>query len=65
LIAIAIDASTVEAMMPNAGTPLLDIWLKRFGKSPSLAAARGISAQIMVQPFSAPKPDMMTTTAMI
>jgi hypothetical protein len=29
-----------------------------------LAAASGISAQIMVQPLSAPKPEMMTAIAM-
>ena len=34
------------------------------GKSPSFAAASGISAQIIVQPLSAPKPEMMTATAM-
>ena len=28
-----------------------------------MAAASGISAQIIVQPFSAPKPEMMTSTA--
>ena len=50
--------------MPKAGTPFLERRLNRSGKSPSLAAASGISAQIMVQPFSAPKPEMMTTTAM-
>ena len=33
------------------------------GNSPSFAAASGISAQIIVQPFSAPKPEMMTTIA--
>src|SRR6478736_5642580 len=53
---IAIDASTVEATMPNAGTPFLDMCLNR--------AASGISAQIMVQPLSAPNPEMMTATAM-
>src|SRR6516164_8610547 len=62
---MAIDASTVEAMTPKAGTPARDMILKRSGKSPSLAAARGISAQIMVHPFRAPKPEMMTTTAMM
>ena len=43
---IAIDAKVVEAMIPNAGTPALFIRLKRSGNRPSLAAARGISAQI-------------------
>src|SRR5215468_5364296 len=60
---IAIEASTVEAMMPNAGTPLADMRLNRSGNSPSSAAASGISAQIMVQPLSAPRPEMMTATA--
>src|SRR3974390_708897 len=58
------DASRVEAMIPKAGTPDFDMVLNRAGNRPSLAAARGISAQIMVQPLSAPKPEMMTTTAM-
>src|SRR5215472_12827778 len=60
---IAMEASTVEATMPNAGTPLLDMRLKRSGNRPSSAAASGISAQIMVQPLSAPKPEMMTAIA--
>ena len=51
-------------MMPKAGTPFLDKRLNRSSNSPSLAAASGISATIMVQPFSAPKPEMMTTTDM-
>src|SRR3954447_22999481 len=63
-MAIAIDARAVEAMMPNAGTPLLDSCLKRSGNRPSFAAASGISAQIIVQPFSAPSPEMMTMTDM-
>ena len=33
------------------------------GNRPSFAAARGISAQIIVHPFSAPKPEMMTMMA--
>src|SRR6476646_10195498 len=61
---IAIDASTVEATMPNAGTPFLDMCLNLAGNRPSPAAASGISAQIMVQPLSAPNPEMMTATAM-
>src|SRR5215471_6806112 len=61
---IAIEARTVEAMMPKAGTPDFEIVLNCRGKRPSLAAARGISAQIMVQPLSAPKPEMMTAIAM-
>src|SRR3954447_8667987 len=61
-MAIAIDASNVDAMMPNAGTPRLDISLKRSGNRPSFAAASGISAQIIVHPFSAPRPEMMTMT---
>src|SRR5258707_15614760 len=60
---MAMEASTVEAMMPNQGTWFLDICLKRPGNRPSLAAASGISAQIMVQPFSAPKPETMTARA--
>src|SRR6516165_10145436 len=62
-MAIAIEASAVEAMMPNAGTPFLEICLNRSGNRPSSAAASGISAQIMVQPLSAPRPEMMTATA--
>src|SRR4051812_11137845 len=61
-MAIAMDANEVEAMMPKAGTPLADSCLNLAGNSPSLAAASGISAQIIVQPFSAPMPEMMTTT---
>src|SRR5215469_12395810 len=60
---IAIEARTVEAMMPNQGTCLADICLNRSGNRPSLAAASGISAQIMVQPLRAPKPEMMTAMA--
>src|SRR5215471_1945049 len=60
---IAIDASTVEAMMPNAGTPFDESRANCSGKSPSLAAASGISAQIIVQPTSAPRPEMMTAIA--
>src|SRR5271165_841167 len=60
---IAIDASAVEAMIPNAGTPAFDMRLNRSGNSPSLAAARGISAQISVQPFRQPRPEMITMTA--
>src|SRR6516162_10987267 len=63
-MAIAIEASAVEATMPNAGTPFLEMRLNRSGNRPSFAAASGISAQIMVQPFRAPKPEMMTATAM-
>src|SRR5215469_6213635 len=37
--------------------------LNRSGNRPSLAAARGISALIMIQPLSAPKPEMMTAIA--
>src|ERR1700739_3585884 len=60
---IAIEASTVEAMMPNAGTPLFEMRLNRSGNSPSFAAASGISAQIMVQPVSAPEAETMTAIA--
>src|SRR6516164_11057193 len=62
-MAIAIEASAVEAMMPKAGTPFFDIRLNCSGNRPSSAAASGISAQIMVQPFSAPSPEMITATA--
>ena len=37
--------------------------LNRSGNRPSFAAASGISAQIIVQPLSAPKPETMTATA--
>ena len=57
---IAIDASVVDATIPNAGTCAALRRLKRSGNSPSLAAASGISAQIMVQPTSAPRPEMIT-----
>ena len=50
--------------MPTIGTPLGERRLNCSGNSPSLAAASGISAQIIVQPFSAPKPEMITTIAM-
>ena len=49
--------------MPYAGTPFLDIRLNCCGNRPSSAAASGISAQIMVQPFSAPNPEMITAMA--
>src|SRR5262249_60394019 len=62
-MSIAIEASAVEAMMPKAGTWLLDSRLNRSGNKPSLAAASGISAQIMVQPTSAPSPEMITARA--
>src|SRR5215469_6089661 len=62
-MAIAIEASTVEAMMPNAGTPFFEMRLNRAGNRPSSAAASGISAQIIVQPLSAPSPEMMTAIA--
>src|SRR3954447_933908 len=61
---IAIDASTVEAMLPKAGTPLGDSRLNWLGNRPSFAAASGISAQIIVQPVSAPNPEMITAMAM-
>ena len=51
-------------MMPNAGTPFVDIRLNGAGKRPSFAAASGISAQIIVQPLSAPNPEMITASAM-
>ena len=60
---MAIDARIVEATMPKAGTPVLERRLNWAGNRPSFAAASGISAQIIVQPFSAPKPEMMTMMA--
>src|SRR3954463_13576277 len=60
---IAIDARAVEETMPNAGTPVLEIRLKRAGNRPSSAAALGISAQIMVQPLRAPRPETTTASA--
>src|ERR1700751_908603 len=60
---IATEASTVEARIPYGGTPFFEMRLNRSGNRPSLAAASGISAQIMVQPLSAPKPEMMTAMA--
>lgn len=62
---IATEARTVDAMMPNAGTPLREMRLNAGGNRPSFAAASGISAQIIVQPLSAPKPEMMTAMAMM
>src|SRR5690349_6533993 len=59
----AMDARTVEITMPKLGTPVRDIRLNRCGNRPSFAAASGISAQIMVQPLSAPKPETMTASA--
>src|SRR5213592_2197293 len=61
---MAIDASTVEAMMPYAGTPADESFLNCAGNSPSSAAALGISAQIMVHPLRAPNPDTITASAM-
>src|SRR6478609_1715493 len=63
-MAMAMEARTVDATIPNAGTPFEDSRLNCAGKRPSLAAARGISAQIIVQPLSAPKPETMTARAM-
>src|SRR3954454_18507936 len=60
---IASDASDVDATIPKAGTPCLLSALKRAGNRPSLAAAIGTSAVISVQPFSAPKPETITTAA--
>src|SRR6478672_3555912 len=61
---MATEASKVELTMPNHGTPRLDRLRKRCGKRPPSAAAKGISAQIMVQPLRAPKPDTTTSAAM-
>src|SRR3954470_2648254 len=55
-----IDASTVDEMMPKRGTPRSLSLPKASGNRPSLAAASGISAQIIVQPLRAPKPEMTT-----
>src|SRR3954467_4635212 len=63
-MAIAMDASVVDAMMPKRGTPLSEISLNFAGNNPSLTAASGISAQIIVQPLSAPRPETITMTLM-
>jgi hypothetical protein len=60
---MASEASAVDATMPNTGTPRLDNLPNRSGNSPSFAAASGISAQIIVQPFSAPNPEITTRAA--
>ena len=60
---MATEASTVEAMMPVAGTWRDDSRPKRAGNRPFRAAASGISAQIIVQPLRAPRPEMITATA--
>src|SRR3954462_11789423 len=57
------EARAVEAMIPTEGMPREFSWAKAFGNSPSLAAASGISAQIIVQPLRAPIPEMMTRAA--
>src|SRR4051812_28077502 len=59
----ATEASAVEAMIPTEGMPRDDSCANTFGNSPSLAAASGISAQIMVQPLRAPMPEMITRAA--
>jgi hypothetical protein len=61
---IAIEARTVENTIAHAGAPRRFSRLKRAGNTPSCAAARGISAVIIVHPFSAPMPEMITTAAM-
>src|SRR5690242_11642008 len=43
------EASRVEEMMPKAGTPFLLSFPNASGNKPSLAAASGISAQIIDQ----------------
>src|SRR5688500_13495040 len=63
LTSIATDAKAVEAMMPAAGTPRRETRPNIPGNSPSRAAAYGISAQIIVQPVSAPSPDTTTASA--
>ena len=55
------EARRVEEMMPKAGTPRLFSRPKASGNRPSLASASGISAQIIVQPFSAPNPEITTS----
>ena len=57
------DASAVEHTIPNAGTPRRDSRPNRAGNSPSDAAASGTSAQIIVQPLSAPMPETITASA--
>src|ERR1035437_7603080 len=59
----ATDDSAAEEMVPTAGPPRPNSLPKRAGNRPSLAAARGISAQIMVQPLSAPMPETITASA--
>src|ERR1700710_391383 len=59
----ATEASAADETMPKVGAPREERAAKRRGKSPSLAAASGISAQIMVQPFRAPMPETMTASA--
>ena len=49
--------------MPKAGTPRSESDPNLRGNSPSLAAARGISAQIIVQPLRAPMPETTTAAA--
>jgi hypothetical protein len=63
-MSIAIDASAVDTTIPKAGIPRPLRRSKRSGNSPSFAAARGISAVIIVQPLSAPMPEMTTAAAM-
>ena len=50
--------------MPKAGTPRRDTRSKCSGNSPSVEAAKGISAQSIVQPLRAPKPEITTIAAM-
>ena len=54
------EASSVDRMTPQMGTPALLTLAKNWGNRPSFAAACGISAQIIVQPFSAPIPEITT-----
>ena len=56
--------STDEATRPTTGVlrePLT--WAKAFGKSPSCAAASGTRPWIRIQPFSAPKVEIIATAA--
>jgi hypothetical protein len=59
----AIDARAVDATIPRAGIPRRFMVPKRSRNRPSSAAARGISAVTIVQPFRAPIPETITTAA--
>src|SRR5437868_3884391 len=57
------EVRTEPTRMPFIGTPRLDSLANICGNMPSLAAAIGISATSMVQPFRAPIPEMMAQAA--